>query len=147
MCYQLFLASDSPLPQVEWSPGAVLGVAEVAGRPPLPAEINGPYLYDVGAHTHCACGFDRSGGGIGYGPDYDYDGLTVESLTALSDYLTRAVKPGSTALLYYVWTGEETQPVVQRSTISPHQLCDPEFILENRRLIKLYGSDEENKPC
>ena len=139
MCYQLFLASDSPLSLVEWSPGAVLGVAELVEHPPLPDEMNRSYLYDVGSHTQCACGFDRFGGGIGYGEDYDYDGLTARSLEALADYLSRAVKEGSTLVLYYVWTGEESQPVEQRRSIQPDQLRDPAFALENRHLIEVVG--------
>ena len=140
MCYQLFLASDQPLPLVEWSPGAVFGVTALEDHPPLPAEMGQPYLYDIGSHTSCGCGFDRFGGGIGYGEDYDYDGLTAQSLDALADYLDRAIGQGSTLALYYVWTGEENQPVEHRSTIWPDRLRDPAFVLENRHLIEVAKS-------
>ena len=99
MCLSVFLASDTELPLIDWNieePGfnvSLLLPAEEAVRKWLPHR----YVYALGSHTHCGCGFQRN-------EDNAPDDVAA-SRQALSDYVAAASLHGPIDL-YVCWNAE-----------------------------------------
>ena len=91
MCWVLYLACDQPLPLQPFDREApAFNVAELTPHEePVRGQFSKPYVYRVGAHTLCGCGFDR---GQAH-PDHPEELETTEaSLRSLHAYLRDALE-------------------------------------------------------
>jgi hypothetical protein len=91
MCWVLYLAADRALSLRTFDPGApAFNVAELTGRETaVRVQFSKPFVYAVGAHTSCGCGFDR---GQAH-PDRPAELEATEvSLQALRSYLDKALE-------------------------------------------------------
>jgi hypothetical protein len=61
MCWVLYLAADRPLPLQPFDQRApAFNVAELTSHEDgVRQQFSKPFVYSLGAHTHCGCGFDR----------------------------------------------------------------------------------------
>src|SRR5690348_3704867 len=91
MCMAVYVASNSPLPLIQWDkdiPGfhaAELTTDENDEK--VRTQFSKPYVYYVGAHTGCGCGF-----AYGQYPEYEDDGEeSRQSVIRLAEYLTNAL--------------------------------------------------------
>ena len=109
MCWVLYLAADHPLPLHVFDPGApAFNVAELTGRETaVRVQFSKPFVYSLGAHTSCGCGFDR---GQAH-PDRPAElEATETSLRALCVYLGAALDVSGSLELFACWDGDQAAP-------------------------------------
>ncbi len=90
MCWVLYLAADRPLALHPFDPAAPgFNLAELAPREQVVrGQFGKPFVYRLGAHTWCGCGFDRGQ----VGPDQQREMEATEaSLRHLRAYLGEAL--------------------------------------------------------
>lgn len=106
MCWVLYLAADRPLALHPFDP-AVPGfnVAELAPREEVVrGQFGKPFVYRLGAHTWCGCGFDRGQ----VGPDQPREMEATEaSLRHLRAYLGEALELAGPVELFSCWEGDQ----------------------------------------
>lgn len=109
MCWVLYLAADRPLPLHPFdsgSPGFNVAVpsSHEAG---VRSQFSKPFVYALGAHTGCGCGFDRGQAN----PDHPEELEAAEaSLGALRRYLGQALEAAGPVELFACWDGDQTAP-------------------------------------
>ncbi len=108
MCLTIYLGADQAQELVSWDPkhpGFNVSVLRTWQRK-LVRRLDKPFLYEIGAHTGCGCGFLR---------DEDEDQRKERSsIAALVSYLAAAAAPGPVELLV-CWIGDETKEAVSLS--------------------------------
>lgn len=102
MCMVLYAASDSPLPEIaEAAPPPALSVRPVSGAEELVRiHFSKPYVYFLGSHTGCSCGFQ-------YGELVDEDAEGRASVGALGAFLAEALRIAGPVELFACWDGDE----------------------------------------
>lgn len=118
VCFALYLASDRVLPVWPWNKDARGFYAEHADRHHLrnPA-LSKPYVYYLGSHLGCGCGFLTDGSVAGTPEDEEIRQTHVQ----LADYLALAARDGPAELLM-TWEGEEGHLPQRAGTIHPHDV-------------------------
>jgi hypothetical protein len=106
MCWILYLASDLPLPLRPFDPQAPgFNVAELTPREePVRGQFTKPFVYRVGAHTLCGCGFDRGQAHPDHPEELD---ATEASLRSLHAYLSNALETRPNLELFACWEGDQ----------------------------------------
>ena len=114
MCMALYIAADTPLPEIpQTSPPAPLSVEPIEeADQAVRVHFSKPYVYFVGSHTGCSCGFQ-------YGPDAQDDLEGRESVRQFGAYLAEAVARAGPLELYACWSGDEAERETTRTTVSP----------------------------
>jgi hypothetical protein len=133
MCMAVYIASNVPLPLVAWNkdqPGFF--VAELhPERESVRVQFSKPYVYYVGAHSGCGCGF-----AYGRNPEYEED---IEenrgSVTRLSQYLTKAAEQNETIELFACWEGDQAEEPVKRRKATPSDIGGESFWFEEREFL------------
>jgi hypothetical protein len=130
MCLSLFLYSDRALPLVAWD--AASPTFNVTDLEPFEEAARGmvdvPFVYALGAHTQCACGFQRS--------EDEHPADVRRSIEALVDYL-RVVEPGAALHLYACWSGDADRELAVVRTMTLEELTHREEWLEEGALTRL----------
>jgi hypothetical protein len=113
MCWVLYLAADRPLslrPFEADSPGfnvAPLSEHESVVR----GQFSKPFVYALGAHTRCGCGFDRGQANPAHPEEL---AATEASLAGLRHYLDAALASAGSLELYACWYGDQAAEPDQR---------------------------------
>ena len=107
MCWVLYMAADRPLPLHPFDPGSPgFNVAVPAGREvAVRTQFSKPFVYALGAHTACGCGFDRAQVNPAHPGELD---ATEVSLGALRAYLDEALEAAGPLELFACWDGDQT---------------------------------------
>lgn len=110
MCLVIYLATDADLPVVAWNKAAPAFNVRLPKRKRVRGDFKTSYVYEIGAHTGCGCGF------LTDGDDSEEAVKTSESRAALRSYVEQAAESGEVELLV-CWIGDENkhaQTVVMR---------------------------------
>ena len=135
MCMVVYIASDFPLPLVQWNDEqpefhvTELTVGENDGK--VRSQFSKPYIYYVGAHTGCGCGFE-------YGKYPGYEENVEEnrqSVFRLSQYLIKAVEQNETIELFACWDGDQAEKPVKRGRITPLEIGGESFWFEEKEFL------------
>ncbi len=142
----IYIASDMPLPEIAWdseAPAFYVTADVGPNERELRRHVTKPFVYYVGSHSGCGCGFS-------YGeyeePDVEEDGpdwvFARKSVADLAAYLERALQLTPELELYSCWDGEEGEAEESRTTISPDEIGGERFWFEERQLtvVRLAGS-------
>ncbi len=130
MCLSVFIASDSELPLVEWNverPGFNVSVL-TPGEEAVRKWLLQPYVYALGAHTHCGCGFQRS-------EDNAAEDVAA-SRQALSDYVMAAARRGPVDM-YVCWNAEVMDELAGEGTLQPAALVMDESWIQEGALTHI----------
>ena len=106
MCWVLYLAAAQPLPLHPFVPDAPgFNVVPVSGSgAAVRAQFRKSFVYAVGAHTGCGCGFDREQAN----PNHPEELAAAKvSLGALRDYLGEALETAGPLELFACWDGDQ----------------------------------------
>ena len=114
MCMVLYAAADAPLQEFPQStPPAPLSARLIEGtEEAVRPHFTKPYVYFLGSHTGCSCGFQ-------YGEGIEEDSEGRESVRQLGEYLVAAVQCAGAVEVYACWDGEEAEPVEEREVVTP----------------------------
>jgi hypothetical protein len=137
MCMVVYLASDYPLPTSAWDqakPGFY--VTEVANSDePVRRQFSKPYVYYVGSHEKCGCGFqyDQWEGD-------EEDALKLDAVQhsrlRLAEFLSAALQHQSAVELFACWDGDEACLPEHRGCVRPADLLrDRAYFREKEFLV------------
>jgi hypothetical protein len=118
MCWVLYLASDVALPAIAWQQETPAFNVEAIPRAesPVSRQFSRRYLYSVGSHTRCGCGFDRDQAN----PRHSEELADAErSLESLHVYLQQAVGLAGELELYACWDGDQAADADHRWALTP----------------------------
>ena len=138
MCLGVYLGSDSKLELVafhEWSPAF-----NVAALEPWEASVRGilrrQYVYSLGAHTECGCGFE---------PEAEGETERIaESREALSRYVGVAREAGEVEL-YVCWDGDAGDEPAQRLRLNANELMSFDHWLIMGTLTRVLAASESGR--
>ncbi len=131
----LYVASDKPLPLVTWDKdNPNFNVKELdENSKAVGRQFSKPYVYYLGSHQSCGCGFS-------YG-QYDYgeeeDKAARESVRKLSEYLAQAVKVAGPLELYSCWDGDQEDKPEFYESMTSEKIGGEVFWFQERQFIKI----------
>jgi hypothetical protein len=145
MCLMVYIASDQPLPLIEWSENApTFWVGELGEYDePVRKQFTKAYVYYLGSHKGCGCGFSYSAWN-----EEDYQGVPSEvykswvndeearrkSIRSLSAYLDAAISTG-TLQLFACWDGDQTAQSEDQEIVSPKYFGGESFRFREKVLF------------
>ena len=107
MCYMVYLASDTQLKTIPWNEKSpAFHVEEVTADHLVRMVLNKKYVYYIGSHENCGCGFNY------VLADNDPQASEIESIAQFREYLSDATKD-QTVHVYIRWAGTENLPPEQ----------------------------------
>ena len=129
MCTAIYIASEVPLPLVEWRDEAPCFYLT-----PLDARTEvirpffaGSYVYYVGSHQGCGCG-------LAYQPypggDDEEATLTQRDWELFATYLASALERVPEIELFTCWEGDQHEPPHVRVSITPDDIREGRFRYE-----------------
>jgi len=115
MCLVAYIAARQALPVIGWDPAAPAfhvreddaGIAQVRGHFRL------PFVYYIGSHTGCGCGFNS----LDANADAGQPESSHRTLAALGEYLRAAVAQAGPLELYTCWDRDEADPIEHHLTV------------------------------
>ena len=121
MCWSLYLAASTPLPEITWEPDSRgFSATELTGIDRMRSlGLSLPYKKILGSQTQCGCGF---------ADDEDTERKPV--LLALSDYLSLATAAGDIELAL-LWEGQEMGDDAKPSLLRVGDFRENNFPLAN----------------
>ena len=133
MCLSVYLASDQPLPLIEWNEEKpsfyVKGLTPSEELVKIQFDI--PHIYYLGSHEGCGCGFFKSG------RDWVDLRRTEQDYSQLTAYLKKAKSLGARNQIYSCWDGdEETEPEF-RENITLENLTEKNFEFKEGALYEI----------
>jgi hypothetical protein len=100
VCLVVFAGSKAPLPLVAWDEAApAFHVTEAKGDEPARAFLGMPYVYELGSHQGCGCGYSP-----GHQEAAETNSAREKSRAALMEYLRAALASGPIRL-FAGWNG------------------------------------------
>jgi hypothetical protein len=138
MCYMLYLGSDAPLPVSKFdTQNPTFYISDKDGNIKHARKYFAKkYIYYVGAHTGCGCGFFYNLSGDG--PD-DYL-ITKKSATDLAETIKEALKNSETVELLVSWAGNENKEPQKIYRMTPEQLIADDFPLDEFHFVVFSSS-------
>lgn len=131
MCLSVHVASNSPLPVGVWNPDARAFYLEVAPNDaPIRQRFSLPFVYFVGTHLGCGCGFAR------YENDDERD-KTQANYSALATVIREALTVGSSVEVFTCWEGDHVIDPELLESVAVSELLQPEFELKERQFLRV----------
>lgn len=131
----LHVGSDKPLPLIAWNEeNPNFNVTELGEySEDVRQQFSKPYVYCLGSHQKCGCGFS-------YG-QYDYgeeeDKAARESVRRLSEYLSQAVEIAGPVDLYSCWSGDEEAEPEFHENWKPEDIGGETFAFQECQFVTI----------
>jgi hypothetical protein len=135
MCIMVYVASDHPLPTTAWDLNRpAFHVVDVAERDALVrCQFSKPYVYYVGSHEGCGCGFQFG----------EYEGFEEEadlpdkrnSRRLLAEFLAVALQHQQEVELFACWDGDQAIQPEYRAKLHPADLMETRTFFREKELI------------
>lgn len=132
MCMAVYIASENPLPLIEWSEKSpAFHVTELKGDPDerVRAQFSKPHVVYAGSHEGCGCGFFKLRNAEHHSAE-EVDACR-ESLQRLGDYLDASLDRSGELELFTSWEGDQgkepearrelTTDAVRRGDLDDHE--------------------------
>jgi hypothetical protein len=139
MCKALYISSDTPLPESQWSEASPGFYVEALKGPDslIRQQFSKSYIYYAGAHGGCGCGF-------GFGDPDDValdeeDLLGRRSLHDLFTFLRVHLRAETSIQMYFCWEGDEALQAVGVEVLDLDRFSLPHdtYYLPERTLINV----------
>lgn len=139
MCHALYIASDKPLPLIEWNedkPGFC--VMELQEREEVVRkQFTLPFVVYAGSFEGCSCGFVYDDEPIDDDEfEQQYDRQARESVRKLSEYVSSILKDGSVEM-FACWEGEQEDEPDESLVVGPEFFDREEFGFEDGKHYKV----------
>ena len=136
MCLAVYLASSLPLRAVAWDKAAPAFYLEpLAEGESVRKQFSLAYVYYVGTHKGCGCGFSKDGE---VGEELK---ACQENYVALSRTIREAISVGARAELFTCWEGAQRAAPAFRGSATPFELQTPSFELKELQLLQVIEND------
>lgn len=120
MCLAVYVGSSVEQPLVPWGDPPGFHVRKLSGHREVKRRLGKPFIYDVGAHTSCACGFMRP-----HPSEEEEMSSWSASMGSLVAWMRAAVATEPVEVLV-CWLGDESKKPTRR-TIGVDDLSDFDF--------------------
>ena len=141
MCMMVYAAANKPLPLVPWdeqNPSFNVSELNAAYSNGVERQFKTTYIYEVGAHGGCGCGFSY---GQYEGADEQEEAASRESVRRLSEYLSEAKKEAGHLELYACWDDDQHLPPDHRVVLRLSEIGGDEFQFEGRTYARVVTDD------
>lgn len=135
MCMVLYVVSDDPLPTLAWDESRpAFHVIDLDQRgEPVRRQFTKPYVYYVGSHEKCGCGFQ-------YGEYEDFEEeqdlpQKRDSRQRLVEFLRGALQHRPDVELFACWDGDQAAEPVYRGRVCPADLLRGRTFFRERELL------------
>jgi hypothetical protein len=120
MCYELYLASESQLPLIEWiEHESVFCTENLANTEEgVRRQFTKPHVYFVGSYEGCSCGFFSE-------CDEEQEEIKA-SIQSLRAYVLQALETSTELEIFACWSGSYENTPKKKLSLTPEQLCDGE---------------------
>lgn len=134
MCLAVYLASDKPLPLIEWSekePSFYVGELTKFDKS-VKIQFEFPYIYYIGSHEGCGCGFFKEG------REKEEVRRAEENYSQLVSYIKNAQSTGTKNQIYSCWEGDQDSDPEFRENIDLSCLTDKNFEFKEKTLYAIF---------
>lgn len=134
----LYIASDKPLPLVEWREDEpAFNVTELSGSDvQVKKQFDKSYVVFAGAHTGCSCGFNYGELPIEDQDDELEDRRSRDSVGSLAQYLSERLRYGPVEL-FSCWDGDQNEKPEQKLTVSIDYFGGQTFRFDEKQFLVL----------
>jgi hypothetical protein len=102
MCLAVYVASDTPLPEINWNQEApAFYLKGVPRSESVRKQFRYRHVYYAGSHESCGCGFSKDG------RDSQELAQCQDNYNALAGVLSGALRAGAQLQLFTCWEGEQ----------------------------------------
>lgn len=135
MCVMIYLASDAPLPTLEWEEGDPPILIEEVSNPPEPIRrhFTKKRIYSAVSHEGCGCGFQW--GEFEGCEDEDELPAKQESRRRLAEYISAALEHQPAVEVYACWDCDQAMPAEQTKRVRPEYLVRESTYFRERELL------------
>lgn len=136
VCMTIYLASDGPLPLVEWraeAPGFYLTDLETENDQRVRVQFATPHVYYAGSHSRCSCGFNY-GRIAEFERDPEEMGRKHHSMAALSEFLAHEIGRVGEIELFACWDGNQAADPEIRRDLTPGSMLGERFFFYEKEL-------------
>jgi hypothetical protein len=136
MCMMIYIGSEKALPLISWKDDApAFNVSELSeGEAVVKKQFSMPYVYYVGSHEGCGCGFQA-----GQYPQFEDEEkpLKEESLFRFSKYLKENKSKGERVEIYSCWDGAQGGERKSNRRLTASQIAEKDFWFYEQELIEI----------
>jgi hypothetical protein len=133
MCPMVYVASDDPLPVLAWDQDNpqfhTAGLSKQ--HEPVRRHFSKPYVYYVGSHERCGCGFQW---GENKASEDDLS-AKQESRRRLVEFLAGALEAQPAVEVYACWDGDQAAPADRNERVRPADLLGSRKYFRERELL------------
>lgn len=136
MCLAAYLRSSCPIPEIKWNknaPAFYIEAVEKSSR--VRRRFSVPYIYYIGSHEGCGCGFLKAGE---VGTDLE---RCQENYKALGQAIREHMRLGATIEVFSCWEGEQASEPKSYAIMNTTILESPTFELKELEHIRFVDSD------
>lgn len=133
MCLMVYVASDKPLPLIEWNEDKpAFCVSDLSKyEKNVAIQFKLPYVYNAGSHLDCGCGFLK---------DYKDEEVLAQAKDnyfQLNAYLKEAREKGASIQVFSCWDGDQEAKPVFREEINLKHLIEADFEFKEKTFYKI----------
>ena len=133
MCLAIYIASNKPLPLVEWNEKQpkfhVMAVTKEDGN--IEKQFKNTNIAYAGSHEGCGCGFFKEG------EEGQELNVRQANYDALGYYLSSLMLGGSEIEIFACWEGDQGEEADFREKISLKELAEPEFQFKEKAYYEI----------
>ena len=133
MCLGVFIASNHPLPLVEWDEEQPrFNVVPLSGdewRVKIQSQY--PHVVYAGSHQRCGCGFIKDGE---VGEELN---AIQRNYDALAEYLRPLQSDGAALEIFSCWEGQQEDEPEHQQKLTLEQLVAPDFEFEEKAYYEI----------
>jgi len=133
MCLAVYLASDKPLPLIEWNEEKPSFYVKELTPPEesVKTQFDIPHIYYLGSDEGCGCGFFKRG------RESDELGRAEGNYSQLASYLKNARSMGARNQIYSCWEGDQNAKAEFRKKIDLKRLNEKNFEFKEGTLYEI----------
>ena len=133
MCLMVYVASDKPLPLIDWNENKrAFNVSDLSKyEKNVAAQFELPHVYNAGSHLGCGCGFLK---------DFKDDeelALANDNYLRLSIYLNKAREMGANNQIFSCWDGDQEAKPQLREELDLKRLIKTDFEFKEKALYQI----------
>lgn len=135
MCVMVYIASDYPLPIMAWDQdNPRFHTADLSKQDEtVRGHFSKPYVYYVGSHERCGCGFQW--GENEESEDEDDLPAKQESRRRLVEFLAGALQDQPAVEVYACWDGDQAAPANRDEQVRLAELLEHRTFFRERELL------------
>lgn len=133
MCLMVYIASDKPLPLIDWNEQKrCFSISDLTKyEKNVETQFELPHVYNAGSHLGCGCGFLKES------KDEEELAQVNDNYFQLSAYLKKARETGANTQIFSCWDGDQEAKPEHREEINPEHLVEANFKFKEKAFYEI----------